>query len=187
MPPCYAPRATLATMTLDEPSPVDPGLELMRLQAARTALGAMQSRIEAGEPWPLAAVFGTEPEAAWGPREVLAHLAEMLPFWLGELERVVDGATPPVPFGRVADDAARIGIIERDRTLPFRVLFARVDRGLHDWAERLPTLTAEQRAARGLHPRRGEMTTVDIMELFVIGHTEEHLEQLESVVSNATG
>ena len=172
-------------MTLDEPSPVDPGLELMRLQGARTTLTAMRSRIEEGEPWPLAHTFGTEPEAMWGPREVLAHLAEMLPFWLGELERIVDGEPEPVPFGRTADDAARIGIIERDRGLPLRVLFHRVDVGLHDWAERLPTLSAEQRSKRGLHSRRGEMPTLELLERFVIGHTEEHLAQLESILAAA--
>ena len=86
MAPSYAPRATLATMTTaDLPTDLD------RLADARAAYAALATRVAAGEPWPLAAAFGTEPEASWGPREVLAHVAEMLPFWLGELERVVDG------------------------------------------------------------------------------------------------
>jgi hypothetical protein len=165
----------------------DSGAELERLQTARTALTLIEPRIVAGEPWPLAAAFGTEPEASWGPREVLAHMAEMLPFWLGELERVVDGEREPVPFGRVADDAARIGLIERDRTLPLRVLFARVDRGLHDWAERLPTLSADERAKLGLHPRLGEMPTGGILERFVIGHAEEHVAQIEALLPASPG
>ena len=81
-------------------------------------------------PGPLADRFGTEPEAAWGPREVLAHVAEMLPYWLGEYERVVEAARPAgdgAPFGRVAADALRIGVLERDRTLPLRELLARID------------------------------------------------------------
>ena len=86
----------------------------------------------AGEPWPLAEAFGAEPEASWGPREVLAHVAEMLPFWLGELERVVDGdarqRAGPVRARR-GGCRSRIGLIERDRTLPLRVLFARIDDG----------------------------------------------------------
>jgi len=35
--------------------------------------------VTAGEPWPLAEDYGTGPEASWGPREVLAHVEEMLP------------------------------------------------------------------------------------------------------------
>jgi hypothetical protein len=160
----------------------DSGTELERLQTARTALTVLEPRILAGEPWPLAEAFGTEPEASWGPREVLAHLAEMLPFWLGELERVVDGGAEPVPFGRIADDRNRVALIERDRTLPLRVLFARVDRGLHDWAERLPTLSAEERARLGRHPRLGEMETGGILEQFVIGHAEDHVAQIEALL-----
>ena len=32
----------------------------------------------------------TRPRRRGDRREVLAHLAEMLPYWLGEIERVVD-------------------------------------------------------------------------------------------------
>ena len=104
-----------------------------RLTATREAYRALRPRIEAREatdPWPLATAFGTEPEASWGVREVLAHVQEMLPYWLGEFERVQagDGATP-VPFGRVATDALRTGVLERDRTLPLRELFARIEFG----------------------------------------------------------
>ena len=99
----------------------------------------------AGEPWPQAEAFGTEPEASWGPREVLAHVDEMLPYWLGELERVLDGdGRTPVPFGRMAEDPIRIGLIGRDRTLPLRVLFDRIDAGLTAWSERLDDADVER-------------------------------------------
>ncbi len=66
--------------------------------ALRAAYADLRPRSWHGEPWPLAKTFGTEPEAAWGPPELLAHVAEMLLFWLGELERVVEGGTDgPVP------------------------------------------------------------------------------------------
>ena len=61
-----------------------------RLAASRAAFAALHPRVAAGSPWPLAEHFGTEPEASWGPREVLAHTAEMLPYWLGEFERLVE-------------------------------------------------------------------------------------------------
>jgi hypothetical protein len=160
--------------------------DLDRLADTRAAYAALAARVAAGEPWPLAESFGTEPEASWGPREVLAHVAEMLPFWLGELERVVDGdGGAPVPFGRVADDASRIGLIARDRSLPLRVLFARIDAGLGLWLERLPTLTETDAGRIGQHPRLGEMPVGRIAERFVIGHGEEHVVQLEEILAAA--
>lgn len=155
-----------------------------RINALRGAYAGLAPRVVAGDPWPLAEDFGTGPEASWGPREVLAHVEEMLPFWLGELERVVDGRAPagPVPFGRVADDTARLGIIDRDRSLPLRVLFERIDAGLRDWADRLATLTDDDRGRIGLHPRLGEMPSTGILERFVVGHAEDHLAQLETIL-----
>ncbi len=162
--------------------------ELDRLRLARAAYADMHARVAAGEPWPLATAFGTEPEAAWGPREVLAHVAEMLPFWLGEMERVIDGdGGSAVPFGRVADDAVRIGLIARDRTLPLRVLLGRVDTGLRDWVERLGTLTEDERNRMGVHPRLGEMAAAAVLERFVLGHAEDHVAQLEAIIANAGG
>jgi hypothetical protein len=152
--------------------------ESARLRAAAAAVRALRPAVEAGEPWPLAERFGTEPEASWGPREVLAHLAEMLPFWLGEMERVVAADSQPYPFGRVADDPIRIATIERDRTLPLRELFARIDDAADRYARRLPELDPDTLTRRGLHPRLGEMTVAEMLERFVVRHLAEHADQL---------
>jgi DinB family protein len=162
--------------------------DLDRLAASRQAYAGLTPRLAAGEPWDLADDYGTGPEASWGPREVLAHVEEMLPFWLGELERVVDGAGSgaaggPVPFGRTADDPVRIGILARDRTLPLRVLLGRIDAGLRDWSDRLASLTDAEGGRVGLHPRLGEMPASAILERFVVGHAEEHIRQLEEILA----
>ena len=158
--------------------------DVERIAAVRRGYADLASRVIAGEPWPLAEDYGTGPEASWGPREVLAHVEEMLPFWLGEMERVIDGdGSAPTPFGRTADDAVRIGIIERDRTLPLRVLFARIDDGLRAWEERLPTLTDIERARIGVHPRLGEMPAPAILDRFVTGHAEDHIAQLNDILA----
>ena len=161
--------------------------ELERIAAARRAYTDLAPRVVAGEPWSLAEDYGTGPEASWGPREVLAHVEEMLPFWLGEMERVIDGdGAAAMPFGRIADDPIRIGVIDRDRSLPLRVLFARIDAGLRAWAERLPTLTPSERARVGVHPRLGEMPAPAILERFVLGHAEDHIAQLTDILDART-
>jgi DinB family protein len=154
-----------------------------RLEAASKRLAALRPAVEAGDPWPLSDNFGTEPEASWGPPETLAHVAEMLPFWLGEIERLVDGTGEPVPFGRVATDQIRLLVLERDRSLPPRELFARIAADADRVARRLKTLTAVDTSRRGIHPRRGEMTVEELAERFLVSHLEEHAEQLATVLA----
>ena len=149
-----------------------------RIAAAHAALGDLRPAVRAGEPWPLARSFGTEPEADWGPREVLTHVAEMLPFWLGELERVVAADGFEATFGRTSDDALRIGVLERDRTLPLRALDDRIDLGVEAWLRRLADLDEGSLDLVGLHPRLGQVTAAGIVDRFVASHLEEHAEQL---------
>jgi hypothetical protein len=61
-----------------------------RLERATATLSELGTAIATREPWPPADVYGPGPESAWGPREVLAHVAEMLPFWMGEIELIID-------------------------------------------------------------------------------------------------
>lgn len=157
-----------------------------RLERARDDLGALRGRVEAGAPWPLSEIFGAEPEASWGPPELLAHVAEMLPYWLGEIERIVAGrAGDPAPFGRLADDPIRIAVIGRDRSLPLRALFDRIEADAGRVARRLMSLTDAEAARAGLHPTRGLTTIPALLEFAVVGHLEGHLVQLREILDEA--
>jgi hypothetical protein len=158
--------------------------EIARLEDAVANLMALRGEVEAGAPWPLAGVWGVEPEASWGPPELLAHVEEYLRYWMGEIERVLDGdGTEPAPFGRVASDAVRLGVIGRDRTLPLRELFARIEMDAARDAHRLAELTEEQAGMTGLHPTRGPMTVRAMLEPFLVGHTEGHVTQLREILA----
>jgi hypothetical protein len=152
-----------------------------RLAAAGTRLDSLTTALQQGR-WPLAERFDHSPEASWGPRETLAHLEEMLPFWLGEAERLVDAPGDAVTFGRVATEDVRLAIIERDRTLPMRELIARVHVGIDRWRGRWPELDATSRSRRGTHVTLGELTVTDIATRFVVGHLEDHLDQLAATL-----
>jgi hypothetical protein len=174
---CKTPRMSELPPPIADPSP--------RLRSSWIALEALRTRVVAGDPWPLAEAFGTQPEASWGPREVLAHTAEMLPFWLGEYERVVEaGRRPgdPPAFGRTADDPLRIAILERDRTLPLRELFDRIRAGIERWERRLGEVEPGEGAAVGRHSKLGDMTADQLRDRFVVTHLEEHARQLEELL-----
>ena len=156
-----------------------------RLEASRSALMGLRTAVERREPWPLSASYGTEPESSWGPKEVLAHVAEMVPYWLAQIESVLAGsraAADPVPFGRVATDPDRINRIGRDRSLPAEELFRRIDEAVTIASARLDRLDDADRAHSGVHPRLGEMTVEAIGERFIIGHLDEHVRQLGEIL-----
>ena len=161
-----------------------------RLEAAAAAVVDLAPAIEAGEPWPLTEVYGPGPESTWGPREVLAHMGEMLPFWLGEIELVLaetgragEGADPP-SFGRTEQDPLRIEVIGRDRMFPARELIDRVDVEGARVARRLRALDARS-ATLGRHVTRGDLSIADMAERFLVTHIEGHVEQLKEILSTA--
>lgn len=158
-----------------------------RIERAAEAIASERERVEAGEPWPLSARFGTEPEASWGPRETLAHVAEMLSFWHGEIERILAGSTEPVPFGRVSTNELRIGVIERDRSLPLRELFGRLEAGAMRLTRRLAELSPAEAARTGVHPTLGVLTVRKAAERFVAGHLEEHVAQIAAILDARRG
>lgn len=161
-----------------------PGLS-DRLARASASFDAYRPAAEAGDPWPLSPAYGSEPESDWGPKELLAHTAEMLGFWPMEIDKILRGGPEPVPFGRVSTDPGRIERIGRDRELPTGELFDRVGAEARRLVARIRSLSATDAARRGLHPRLGEMTVGGIVERFLVGHLEEHVEQLRGIL--ATG
>lgn len=153
-----------------------------RLAAASGRLADLGGALQDGGPWALAARFDHSPEAAWGPREILAHLEEMLPYWLGEAERILDSTEEPAAFGRVTTDDVRLAIIDRDRTLPQRELVARVQAGIGRWRRRWAELDTVSREREGAHVTLGGLTVTDIATRFAVGHLEDHLDQLTAAV-----
>jgi hypothetical protein len=160
--------------------------------AHRERMRAVQVRLEAqaavGAPPGL-----TDPDPGgserWEAGQVWAHLAEFPPYWAAQIQHVVDGWTEqpdgpgaertPVKFGRTKTDAERIAAIDRDRHADPDLLLARVGREIAAVADQLDALSPEAWEAIGAHPRLGAMTMPQIVEDFVVGHLEEHADQLD--------
>jgi hypothetical protein len=155
-----------------------------RLRDAGTALLGLRGALVAGEPWPLSAAYGTEPEADWGPREVLAHVNEMLGYWPVQLQGVLAGdPSTAVPFGRVATDEERIRRIEVDRQRPVGELLDAIELSLPTAVAFVAGLTPSELDRRGGHPSRGELTVAQAIEPFLSGHLEGHVVQLREILA----
>jgi hypothetical protein len=160
----------------------DAALLAARIRAAVNAILALGDRIAAAPPLGDDASLG-DGEDAWGPREVLAHVTEASAYWHGEIERILAGdAAAPVPFGRTPGDLARVAILSRDRSLPARVLLARLDRETAAVTARIETLTPAELAREGLHPARGVMTVGEMIERTLASHFEGHVEQIRALL-----
>ena len=159
-----------------------------RIQAAGAAIEDLREPLSAGEPWPLSPVWGTEDEASWGPREVLAHVAEMLSYWHGELARVVAGdGSAPVPFGRIASDPSRLARIDALRQQPAGELVDEIGARAPEVAAFVERLTPVEAARVGSHPTRGDITVAESVQRFFANHLEEHVAQLRSILGLPTG
>jgi hypothetical protein len=113
----------------------------------------------------------------WDRGQVLAHVAEMLPYWVEQAELVAAG--DQVPFGRTRSDPRRVAAIERDRREDPSRLLDRVDDGLGVVVALLERLDDDALARSGRHQVLGEMTVAAIIDRFLVDHLEEHADQLD--------
>jgi hypothetical protein len=155
--------------------------QVEKMRTARDNLVRVRGRVEMGAAPP----DDLPRRRDWVDREILAHIDEMLPYWLGEIERVVAGTIEPVPFGREQTDLIRVLTVDRDRTLPVSELYARLDNSLERVLRRLLELDERQAARRGLHKQRGEMTVRQIVDTMLADHIDEHCKQMAAALNAA--
>lgn len=133
---------------------------------------------------PDGALTGPDPPTGerWEAGQVWAHLAEFIPYWIGESRLVISGASAdPVPFGRTKRDPARIAAIERDRRADRVALWNRVAGDIVSLRGFLSGMDVQQWSARGAHPTLGVMDMERIVDEFLVGHLEEHADQLDEL------
>ena len=152
--------------------------EVERLRVARDRLVRLRGKVEMSPPPPDDLPRTRE----WVARETLAHVDEMLPYWLGEIERILAGPVEPVAFGRNPNDLVRLLTVDRDRTLPVSELYARLDFHLERTVRRMLELDDRQCARRGMHKVRGEMTVKQIADTMLAAHIEEHCQQMAAAL-----
>lgn len=119
----------------------------------------------------------------WG--QVWAHLAEFPDYWLDQIARaLVAPDAGPVPFGRTKTDPDRVGAIERDRGMPIADLMARLREELDRLGATIDGLTDQDWSRRFLHPTLGEMDLSRVVEEFLVGHLEQHADQLDGLAGH---
>jgi anti-sigma regulatory factor (Ser/Thr protein kinase) len=108
---------------------------------------------------------------------------------VAEVRRILD-ADPEagsVPFGRTQTDPGRLAAIARDRGADPLQLHRRAREGMATVATLLEAMRDDDWTRTGLHPTLGVMGMDGIMQRFLVGHLEEHADQLDSLAHAANG
>lgn len=156
------------------------GQLLSRLSAVSHRLGQLRT-----VPPPDGLTAPDEPSGEqWEWGQVWAHMAEFIPYWMEQIGGILAADTGrPVPFGRVKTDPERIAAIARDRGRPVPELWERMLVQMDDLRRSIEGLTDEDWEKHGEHSTLGVMEMQRIYDVFVVGHLEQHADQLEGLAS----
>lgn len=127
------------------------------------------------------------PDGEWTVAQNLVHVVEFVPYWAGQLHRVV--AHPGQPFGRTHEDPERIAWVDEHAGDALDAILAALPRAADEACRLLCSIPDGAWGTTGRH-RRGEMTLGDIAEFFLVDHLEDHGRQARAAwlaVSDRTG
>ena len=122
-------------------------------------------------------------ENEWSAMQVLGHVVEMLPYWLNHCQGLITAAEPP-QFGRTLDAPERLAGVDRGATGSPDELLRLLNDEVQTTARAIRQMATAERGKKGLHPRRGEMTVADIVEVFIVAHAEDHLAQVRAALQS---
>lgn len=124
---------------------------------------------------------GADPQTGeqWDRGQVLSHVAEMLPYWVGQAMHVVSQGGDETPFGRTKATPSRIERIESGRHDDVEALLGRMDAGVRDAVALVERLSDDELRLTGKHPTLGVMTVAELIDEFIVDHIEQHVAQLE--------
>ena len=157
---------------------------IARLDAVQTRLDAQAHRDVAGG----ALTAPDEPTGEqWEVGQVWAHLAEFIPYWIAETAAILAShdAEPPM-FGRTKKDPGRIAAIEQERRTDRAALWERVRGNIGALRSFIATVPDDGWLTMARHPTLGPMTVEEQVQEFLVGHLEEHADQLEELAAQST-
>jgi hypothetical protein len=118
----------------------------------------------------------------WEAGQVWSHTAEFVPYWMEQLRSLFERYPgEPLPFGRIKTDPDRISAIDRDRDTAIPELMERTRRAIGDLRAWLPTIEEPAWRAQGVIPNGRTVETAEIVDAFLVGHLEEHADQLDGL------
>ncbi len=149
-----------------------------QLQHLETTVRTLLERVRGLPDEKLYAAAGEE----WSVMKVLAHAAELLPYWARQAVDVAAREENGRPFGRTHDDPDRIDAVEGHARDRLEDVVPRIQAGLDETLRLLRGIPASGWARTAHHARRGEMSVEQIVDQFLVDHLDEHLVQADRAI-----
>ena len=157
------------------------------LQVWFSRIDAVEARLRALAT-PTEGLTGPDPTTGeqWEAGQVWGHITEFIPFWVEQAGDVIDAYQgEPVAFGRTRSDPTRLAGIEQGRHVSIATMWQEVRADIADLRLFLAALPEGWAHSVGLHSSLGPIPTEQIINNFLVGHLEEHAEQLEGLAHSA--
>lgn len=116
-------------------------------------------------------------ENEWTIMQNLAHIVELMPYWAGEIEKVVNA--PGETFGRTQQDEGRLRAISEHGADSLEEVKAALPGSYARLDEVLGSLRDSYLELIGKHVRYGEKSLEWVIEEFVTNHLRGHVEQIK--------
>ncbi len=119
-------------------------------------------------------------EEEWSIMQILSHLVEGVPYWLGEVERVV--STPGSSWGRGLQDQARLAAVTDTDKLSVKEVLAEVSllgQKVESGLQGLDTETLKQESPHRNVEKFGHKPVSFIIDHFIEEHVAGHAQQIQ--------
>ncbi len=158
-------------------TPANPKVEAMRL-SVRKSYDELNQLIDG----PLARLdrsklYEAPAENEWTIMQNLAHVVELMPYWAGEIEKLL--AAPGEKFGRTQQDERRLRAISEHETDSLEDIKGALPGSYARLEEVLGKLKDSYLELTGRHVRFGEKSLEWIINEFVTGHLSGHVKQIK--------
>lgn len=121
-------------------------------------------------------LYQTPTEGEWSIMQNLAHIAEFMPYWAGEIEKLL--AKPGQNFGRTMQHEGRLQFIRDHETDSLVEIQALLPGSYERLMGVLGNLKDSDLELAGIHSRYGEKPLEWFIEEFITQHLKNHLEQI---------
>ena len=150
--------------------------QAQRLERASDQMAGLLRRPEVAE-----RVRSAGPDE-WSAVQVIGHVIELLPYWMGQMQVLVSAEGAPPAFGRSLDAPERLEGVAHGAASDPEALLQQMADAVSAAAAGMRAMTTEQRAKKGVHNRRGEATVAEFIEALVVAHVEEHVAQIKQAL-----
>ena len=123
-------------------------------------------------------LYQSPAENEWTIMQNLAHIVDFMPFWAGEIKKVV--ADPGCEFGRTLNDVGRLQGISKHEMDSLNSIKGALPESYQRLDEVLRTLLDSDLELTGKHVRYGEKSVEWIIREAITNHLRVHMEQIKN-------